>query len=152
MRPRGVVGRAGRRGAAALTLDALGADLKNIQILRECDHQTLHFMAFCCQSDKVVFPSDASKSTYCSPQALKTDRSTHPNASLGGFGRVVGAQAAGVIRVVTLATLQQLQLGKTKRNQTRLSSRQSAAGSVHRQDSTCPNPPMPQSAMCPRYR
>ncbi len=35
---------------------------------------------------------------------------------------------------------------------TRLSSRQSAAGSVHRQDSTCPNPPMPQSAMCPRYR
>ncbi len=34
---------------------------------------------------------------------------------------------------------------------TRLSSRQSAAGSIHRQDSTCPNPPMPQSAMCPRY-
>ncbi len=34
---------------------------------------------------------------------------------------------------------------------TRLSSRQSAAGSVHRQDSTCPNPPIPQSAMCPRY-
>ncbi len=33
----------------------------------------------------------------------------------------------------------------------KLSSRQSAAGSVHRQDSTCPNPPMPQSAMCPRY-
>ncbi len=28
---------------------------------------------------------------------------------------------------------------------TRLSSRESAAGSVHRQDSTCPNPPMPQS-------
>ncbi len=37
-------------------------------------------------------------------------------------------------------------------NLTRLSSRQSAAGSVHRQDSTCPNPPMPESAMCLRYR
>ncbi len=28
---------------------------------------------------------------------------------------------------------------------TRLSSRESAAGSVHRQDSTCPNLPIPQS-------
>ncbi len=39
----------------------------------------------------------------------------------------------------------------SRRERTRLLSRQSAAGSVHRQDSTCPNPPMPQSAMCPRY-
>ncbi len=39
----------------------------------------------------------------------------------------------------------------SKTGKTRLSSRQSAAGSVHRQDSTCPNPPMPQSAICPRY-
>ncbi len=40
---------------------------------------------------------------------------------------------------------------RTTSSLTRLSSRQSAAGSVHRQDSTCPNPPMPQSAICPRY-
>ncbi len=39
--------------------------------------------------------------------------------------------------------------GMTAPTTTRLSSRESAAGSVHRQDSTCPNPPMPQSGNVP---